>query len=271
MTPGHSRYADRLGEFGDLIAAGGTRAGGWTNWFAGRLGPRFDGRVYCEVGCGDGDLLCAAAGEHPTAAFVGVDWAFKAVHAAADRAGRAGLANVGLVRGRGQDVARWFGPSELAGLWVFHPDPVDRDGRLIGEPFLLSVHPLLGPGGTIAIKTDHPGYYQWVGAILGRPSPGWFVDDDASRVGPAPRVRRRDVEPPASLPPFSPEVARRFAVTADVADYWHDPRAAAAARGQPYADLATPFERRYRAKRLPIYYVELTAVANPATKGGVGT
>ena len=235
-------------------------AGGWTDWFANRIGPRFDGRVYCEVGCADGELLCAVAAVTPTAGFVGVDWAFKSIHTAAERASRAGVANVGFVRGRGQDLAGGFARAELTGLWVFHPDPVDRAGRLVGEPFLLSVHPLLKVGGTVAIKTDHPGYYQSIRSMLGRPSPSWFADD-AGRIGPAPRVRRRDVELPATLPPFSPEVARRFVTTADVADYWRDPTAAA--EGQPYAGRATPFEARYRAKRLPIYFVELTAVARP--------
>jgi tRNA G46 methylase TrmB len=165
--------------------------------------------------------------------------------------------NVGLIRGRGQDLPCWFQPSELTGIWIWHPDPVDRAGRLITGPFLSSVHPLLKPEGTVAIKTDHPGYFQAIRALLGRPGPSWFTDDP-DRVGPAPRVRRRDVEPPAALPPFSPEVATQFLVTADFTDFWADPAAATHTRRQPFAGRTTPFERRFRAKRLPIYYVELT-------------
>ncbi len=180
------------------------------------------------------------------------------MHAAAGRAAAGGLRNVDLIRGRGQDLDRWFQPAELAGIWVWHSDPIDRDGRLIAEPFLSSVHPLLRPGGTVAIKTDHPGYYQSIRSLLGRPAPSGFTDDP-DRIGPSPRVRRRDVEPPATLPPFSPAVARRCRVTADVADFWSDPAAAEHTRLQPFAGRTTPFERRFRAKRLPIYYVELTA------------
>ncbi len=110
----------------------------------------------------------------------------------------------------------------------------------------------------MAIKTDHPGYYQAIRSMLGRTAPGWFTDDPA-RIGPSPRVRRRDVEPQASLPPFSGEVARRFHTSGDFADFWADPAAGDHARCQPFAGRATPFERRFRAKRQPIYYVELTA------------
>ncbi len=264
--PGHSRYTDRLAEFADLIAPAGTLGVPWSETFARRLGGRFGGRVFCEVGSADGQFLCDVAADHPDAGFVGVDWKFKSVHAAAARAAAGGLRNVALIRGPGQDLPRWFQPAELAGIWVWHPDPIDRGGRLIAEPFLSSIHPLLRPGGTVAIKTDHPGYFQSIRSLLGRPAPSWFTDDPA-RIGPSPRLRRRDVEPPATLPPFSPEVARRYRVTADVADFWADPAAARHTQSHPFAGRTTPFECRYRAKRLPIYYVELTgrsAGGNPA-------
>lgn len=261
MQPGHSRYANRLVEFADLIAPDAGFAGGWTEWFARRIGSRFDGRIYCEVGCSDGDLLCAVAADNPTAGFVGIDWAFKSIHAAAGLASRTGLPNVGLIRGRAQELPRWFREHELSGLWVFQPDPVDRAGRLVAEPFLVSVHPLLKTGATVATKTDHPGYFQWIRAILGRPSPTWFFNDP-SRFGPVPRVRHRDVESPTTLPPFSDEIARRFITTVDTADFWRDTQALAATLHQPYAGRDTPYEARYRAKRLPIYLVELTAACS---------
>jgi hypothetical protein len=75
------------------------------------------------------------------------------------------------------------------------------------------------------------------------------------------------------LPPFSPEVARRFLVTADFADFWADPAAAEHTRLQPFAGRTTPFERRFRARRLAIYYIELTPrpVAEAPTAWQAGT
>ena len=89
--PGHSRYSDRLAEFPDLIPPAGTFGVPWSEWFARRLGGRFDGRVFCEVGSADGQFLCDVAADRPEAGFVGVDWKFKSVHAAAARAAAAGL------------------------------------------------------------------------------------------------------------------------------------------------------------------------------------
>ena len=81
--PGHSRYSDRLAEFADLIAPAGTFGVPWSDWFARRIAGRFDGRVFCEIGCSDGSFLCDVAADHPDAGFVGVDWAPKSIHAAA--------------------------------------------------------------------------------------------------------------------------------------------------------------------------------------------
>jgi hypothetical protein len=70
-------------------------------------------------------------------------------------------------------------------------------------------------------------------------------------------VHRRP-RPPRPVPP-PPPPGRRAA----------DSAAAEHTQRQPFAGRTTPFERRFRGKRLPIYYVELTprsAIVNPTAE-----
>jgi tRNA G46 methylase TrmB len=274
MTLPRSVYADRLRERSDVALtdhAAFERRSRWREFFRGRIGAGFDGRVTFEVGCFDAAFLCRIAAKHPRTAFVGLDWKAKAILDGAARVADAGLRNVALVRGRGQDVGRIFGDGELDEIWVFHPDPCDRPqelkNRLIAEPFLIDAHAALrGPGSSVAIKTDHPGYYQWVLGLLGLPEPAWFA---AARTGTpvaGRRVRARDLVRPEEVPPASEAVLERFDVGANAADYWNNSAALAHTAGRAFAGEATLFESRFVAKRLPIYFVEL-AKRTPSGRG----
>jgi tRNA G46 methylase TrmB len=273
-----SVYADKLGDFADLAfgdAAAFARRGRWADYFRHRIGPAFDGRVVFEVGCSDAGLLSRVAAKHPVTGFVGLDWKAKSLYDAAGRVAGLGLANVALLRGRGQDVRRIFADGEVDEVWVFHPDPCDRDvelkNRLIAEPFLCDVREVLRDGrSTLSLKTDHPGYYQWVLGLFGLPEPAWFrAARDRSAAGPSsamadapppapvPRVRARDLMRPEDVPATSGAVRQRFEVVMTSADYWNDPAALAHTAGRGFAGEVTFFESRFVRKRQPIYYVEV--------------
>jgi tRNA G46 methylase TrmB len=254
MTTRRNIFAERLVEFPDLVL-GGERVfenrGRWRDVFRERIVPDFDGRLVFEVGCSEGDALCEIAAKHPGAGFVGVDWKFKSLYVAASRVAERGLRNVMLLRGRAQDISKIFAPREVDEVWVFHPEPCDKPkelrNRLIAEPFLLDVHGVLrGTGARLCLKTDHAGYYQWTLAMLGLPEPAW-----------GPRVKPRDLMRREDLPPTSNAVLDRFEVALTSADFWNDAAALQHTSARAFAGVVTPFERRFRAKRLPIYYVEL--------------
>lgn len=250
-------FADRLAEFPDLVLAGervfANRAR-WRNVFRDRIGARYDDRLIFEIGCSEGDALCEIAAKHPNTAFVGVDWKFKSLYLAATKVAEAGLRNVVLLRGRAQDVAKIFAPSQLDEIWVFHPEPCDKPkelpNRLIAEPFLRDVHGVLrgGPGFALCLKTDHAGYYQWVLNLFGLPEPAW-----------GPRVKPRDLMRPEDLPPSSDALKAMFDVTLVSADFWNDPTALEHTKNRAFGGVVTPFEGKFKAKRMPIYYVELAA------------
>jgi tRNA G46 methylase TrmB len=247
--------------FDDQTAA--NRRGRWREWFAARIGPVFDGRLIFEVGCFNAEYLARIAAKHPQTAFVGLDWKFKAMFEGASRVAEMGLRNVALLRGRGQDIGRILAEGEVDEIWVFHPDPCDRDvelkNRLISESFLKNAHEVLrDENSVLALKTDHPGYYQWVLALFGLPEPAWFK---AAREGRGdrggPRVRAKDLVGAEGLPAASDAIRRGFDVAMNSADFWNDTAALTHTNKRCFAGEATQFEKRFIEKRLPIYYFEM--------------
>lgn len=269
--PRRQLLADQLRAFGGLVfvdADAHQHRGRWQAVFRDRIGPAFNGRVIFEVGCADADFITRIARAQPQTGFVGLDWKYRSLHAGAERIRQCGLANVILLRGRAQDISSMFAPGELDEVWVFHPDPCDKPrelrNRLISEPFLVAVSAALrGTGSRLCLKTDHAGYYQWVLALLGLPEPDHFdpasagaaADDPARSV---PRLRRGDLMSAQDLPPPSPAVQARFRVSVNSPDFWNDPAAQALTAARFFAGEVTAFEHRFRRKRLPIYYVELS-------------
>jgi tRNA (guanine-N7-)-methyltransferase len=222
-----SVYADRLREFPEFAFSDGAefeQRGAWREFFRSRMGEAFDGRVIFEIGCNDGSLLARIAAKHPTTAFIGIDWKYRALHTAAGRVAAAALRNVALLHGRGQDVGRIFADGEVDEIWVFHPDPCDKPqelrNRLVAEPFLIDVHRVLRDQGSLVLKTDHPEYYQWAVSV-------------------------------------SEGMSGRFEVTARSSDFWADESVQSKIAGRCYAGESTFFENRYRKKRRPIYFLEL--------------
>ncbi len=255
LTHRRSVYAERLREFSEFAFGDDAvfqHRGRWADFFRRRMGATFGGRIVLEVGCADAAFISRIAAKHPDVAFIGIDWKAKAAYDGAHRIAELGLRNVALLRGRGQDVLKISAAREVDEVWLFHPDPCDRDvelkNRLYALPFLSDVRQTLRDRSSVlALKTDHPGYYQWALALLGLPEPDWAGS----------RTRTRDLMHPADLPPPSEAIRRDFEIAIHSASYWHDPVAIAHTAPRPFAGEATSYESGFLKKRLPIYYVEL--------------
>ena len=257
LTPRQADCVARLRAFDRLAflddAAAGLR-GRWREHFAAGIGPTFDGRLVVEIGSADGSLLARVAARCPRTAFVGLDWKYGDTLRAAERIAAAELPNVAIVRGRARDLRRFFADREVDEFWIFHPDPcasaIERPNRLIDESFLLDVATLMrGVPSSLAIKTDHAGYFQSTLALLGLREPDWPTL--------TPRVRLRDLEPAVSLPAFSDAVARVLEMAHVATDFTGDAAAQAHVASRAFAGEATPYEVKFVAKRQPIFYVEL--------------
>lgn len=263
-------YAEQLADYAD-VALGGDRVfelrEKWREHFADRIGSTFSGQIVFEVGCADAPTLCDIAAKFPHVAFVGLDWKFKSIYVGAQLAREMGLRNVMLLRGRAQDLSRIFADGELDEAWVFHPEPCDRPeelpNRLLNEPFLMQLHRALrSPGSAVCIKTDHPGYYQWLLGLLGQPEPAWFQSAREQwlikrKVEGLPRVKAREIVSTSEVPAQNDAIRQHFDVAITSADFWSDPLAQSATADKLFTGFVTGFEQRFRSKRLPIYYVEL--------------
>jgi tRNA (guanine-N7-)-methyltransferase len=223
-----SVYADRLLKFREFVFSDGaelTRCGAWREFFRDRLGDAFNGRVIFEIGCNDASFLATVAAKHASTAFVGIDWKCRALHTAGLLVTEASLQNAALLHGRAQDVRRIFAEGELDEVWLFHPDPCDTPrelpNRLFAEPFLTDLHQVLRDGGAVVLKTDHRDYYESAVALAGT-------------------------------------MSDRFELAVTSADFWNDAGVMAHTSGRCFSGETTTFERRFRRKRQPIHFLELT-------------
>jgi tRNA (guanine-N(7)-)-methyltransferase len=240
MPMARSRYATRMAEFPDIVlpwVTAFTQRGRWEELFRNRIGPAFTGRIILEIGCSDAQYLVRIAARHPDTAFVGIDWKCKAIYDGARRIQASDAGNVVLLHARGHELMKLFSPAELDEIWIFHPDPCDKEAelknRLISNTFLLQTDAVLKDRSSlVALKTDHRDYYQSVLHLF----------------------RSASAEQQAAA---CPQAADRFQVAMSSTDYWHDPIAISHAENLFFAKTTTPFEARYIRKHLPIYYIEL--------------
>jgi len=233
-----SRFAQELARFPGTILTPepiSQYASHWPNLFRQRMGATFDGRITLEIGCFDAEFLCRAAVQHPTRAFIGVDWKARAIVTGAQRIEQLNLPNILLMRQRGQEIARLFSPRQLHQIWILHPDPFAAENeiaqRLVSPQFLIDAHQMLASAESrLVLKTDHAEYARSTLALLDQPT-----------------------------------IATLWKCRTHSADFWNDPIARAAAESAGYSGHPTRFERRFLQKNLPIHLIELSP--HSATSG----
>ncbi len=263
MSEHKNPYASKLAEFPN-IAFDETRMHGQRGEWRAVLGRNMGSeprRLVFEVGCSNAEFLTSVATANPAIGFVGIDWKFKVLYKGAKRTQDMGLKNVALLRGKAQEIGRIFGDGELDEIWIFFSDPWAKKPqlkhRLIQEPFLLDCARALKPGGRIYIKTDHPGYFQWMLALWGAPQPALQAYD-----GPVPdergmRAKQMLVRKPMDedqLPKASAAVRARFDIVRQSIDY---ASLSAGQLGTLFGGRDTLFEKGFLAQKLPIFFLEV--------------
>jgi tRNA (guanine-N7-)-methyltransferase len=179
--PSRNPYASRLAlEYGDREAyvddRTESRRGGWREAFP----PEARRELHVEIGCNGGHVLLEWAARRPEAAWVGVDWKFKQIHRGAEKARKRGLKNVRFFRAHAERLPFMFGPGEIDHLYLFFPDPwaklSQQKNRFLTAARLRELAGIVRPGGAFHIRTDHPGYFEWMEAAVAAIPELWEVE-----------------------------------------------------------------------------------------------
>ena len=121
-TVSHNPYARKLAElpphrvFSDHATE--SYRGRWRE-----LAPSMDSRVSIEIGCNAGHVLLKWAEQDPANLYIGIDWKFKIIHRAAEKAAERGLRNAIFLRAHAERLPFMFAPGEVDRLALYFPDP----------------------------------------------------------------------------------------------------------------------------------------------------
>lgn len=156
-------YHDKLAVFDSFVLrdeAAETSVGKWHEVF-GNNNP-----IEVEIGTGFGHFMQEYCQKNPTINFIGLDHRFKRSFALAQKLNKLEHKNFRYLRARGERLEYMFAENEVQSVFYFFPDPWPKKRhhkkRLFQKPFLDACHKVLRPGGTLFVKTDHDGYYEWM-------------------------------------------------------------------------------------------------------------
>lgn len=116
-----------------------------------------------ELGCGKGEYSVGLARMYKDRNFVGVDIKGHRFWRGAKDSNEEQLDNVAFLRARIEFIHHYFGPEEVDQIWLTFSDPQPKHEkhRITGPLFIEKYKQFLRPGGTIHIKTDNTGLYEW--------------------------------------------------------------------------------------------------------------
>jgi len=145
--------------------------------------------VVLDVGCARARYTVKLGERYPELGVLGVENKLKRVLAGAKRVAAAGRENVRLLCARAEGL---FGeilpPASVLAAFFICPDPWPkrRHGRrrLFQPDFVEMVRRALVPGGGLFVKTDDPGYYEWIREVVAgnprfEPCPEWTAGGTA--------------------------------------------------------------------------------------------
>jgi tRNA (guanine-N7-)-methyltransferase len=129
------------------------------------FGHDFKMPAFLEIGCGKGGFICELAGNNPGANFVAVERNPDVIILAMEKAGSLCLANLRFLIIDAANIADYFGPGEIAGIYLNFSDPWHKNyqahKRLTGKAFLEIYKNILIPGAKIILKTDNQNFFDF--------------------------------------------------------------------------------------------------------------
>lgn len=122
-----------------------------------------DQPITLELGCGKGEYSVGLARMYPDRNFIGIDIKGHRFWRGAKTSAEEAMHNVAFLRARIEFTHHYFAPGEVDEIWLTFSDPQPKDEkhRITGPAFIQKYKEFLKPGGTVHIKTDNTGLYEW--------------------------------------------------------------------------------------------------------------
>jgi len=135
-----------------------TQAQGWAGRWEACFGVARP--LHVEIGTGNGFFFAGMADRHRDRNWLGIEIRFKRVVLTARKLqGLSAAEHARIARYDAHVVDELFADGEIAGLYVNHPDPWDKErwakNRLLGPAWLDAILPKLAAGAQVRVKTDH--------------------------------------------------------------------------------------------------------------------
>jgi tRNA (guanine-N7-)-methyltransferase len=119
--------------------------------------------IVLELGCGKGEYAVGLAKSNPERNYVGIDLKGARLWRGAKTVQENNLRNVAFIRQRVDFIDQFFGPGEVAEIWITFPDPqhAKERKRLTAPNFLEKYRRILAPDGIIHLKTDDRDFFLY--------------------------------------------------------------------------------------------------------------
>lgn len=122
-----------------------------------------DGPLVFDLGCGRGEFVVGQAQRRPAEYFVGMDWHQKSVWDAVNRAERADLDNLRIVKADFRLALKIVPDESASEVYVLFPPPLlkaSKRGRdPLRAPVIPHIHRVLQPSGYFHFVTDDADYF----------------------------------------------------------------------------------------------------------------
>jgi tRNA (guanine-N7-)-methyltransferase len=161
-------YDEKLNQFQSLVFRDHKAEefkGSWKNQVFENKNP-----LHLEIGPGNGDFMVDFCQMNPSINLVGIDYCYKRGLKIAKKLSnlkdQTGQQNFKYLRAWAQRLDHLFDEAEIDCLYYFFPDPWPKlrhhKKRLFNVSYLKMLSQKLSREGSIMIKTDHEGYFDWM-------------------------------------------------------------------------------------------------------------
>ncbi|RZK50699.1 MAG: tRNA (guanosine(46)-N7)-methyltransferase TrmB [Pedobacter sp.] len=118
-----------------------------------------------ELACGKGEYALGMARIYPDKNYMGLDLKGNRIWRGAKSGMEENITNLAFLRIQIEDILDYFGPAEVAEIWITFADPQPRESRekkrLTSSIFIEKYRQILKPGGKINLKTDNDMLYHY--------------------------------------------------------------------------------------------------------------